>query len=331
MKLSVCPSTLQPDFSSYSPAAIKTVFDGRKVSHIIHEPKPSEDSNEAREIIRNVGRISLSGAQPKFSMVIEEGLLRYAKENERGEFIMKPAPIGYQLINREFCPANEHLTMQIASQVYGIETAKNALCFFDSDGSMAYITKRFDTFSGGKYPQEDFAALLGYSKGANGSDFKYAKGSYEECGEIIKKYVKAQLPDLRKFFRIVVYNFLTLNDDAHLKNFSLIEKDDEYRLAPAYDLLNTSLQIWNPTIFALEKGLFREGMKLTDTRWVRLDDFITFGKRLGLPERVIKRDLDMFLSPQPLARTLIERSFLSDSLKEKYWDSYDYRRKMLTF
>lgn len=53
--------------------------------------------------------------------------------------------------------------MQIASQVYGIETAGNALCFFEDD-KPAYITRRFDVHSGGKYKQEDFAALLGWSK-----------------------------------------------------------------------------------------------------------------------------------------------------------------------
>jgi serine/threonine-protein kinase HipA len=43
-------------------------------------------------------------------------------------------------------PANEHLTMQIARQVYGIETAENALIFF-KNGAQAYITRRFDVIS----------------------------------------------------------------------------------------------------------------------------------------------------------------------------------------
>lgn len=38
-------------------------------------------------------------------------------------------------------PANEHLTMQIARQVYGLETAENALIFL-RDGKPAYLTKR---------------------------------------------------------------------------------------------------------------------------------------------------------------------------------------------
>jgi serine/threonine-protein kinase HipA len=56
-------------------------------------------------------------------------------------------------------PANEHLTMQIAAQVFGIETAENALVFF-KDGTPAYITTRFDTLpNGSKLAQKDFLPL----------------------------------------------------------------------------------------------------------------------------------------------------------------------------
>ncbi len=45
-------------------------------------------------------------------------------------------------------PPNEHLSMQIARQVFGIETAENALMFF-KNGAPAYITKSFDVKEGG--------------------------------------------------------------------------------------------------------------------------------------------------------------------------------------
>ncbi len=55
---------------------------------------------------------------------------------------------------------------------------------------------------------------------------------------------------------MMVFNFITLNDDAHLKNFSLINRGGgEYTLAPAYDLINTSLHLSVPRIFALDKSL----------------------------------------------------------------------------
>lgn len=100
-------------------------------------------------------------------------------------------------------------------------------------------------------------------------------------------------------------------------------------LSPAYDLINTSLHLYEPRIFALDKGLFREGMKLYDTRSISRTDFKEFGLRIGLTERLVKRELDFFAAEQPLAKQLIDRSFLSDKLKKFYWQSYNYRRSTL--
>ncbi len=328
--LTVCPSILQEGYDTYSPVARRTLFDGHAVSHIFSEASPDTGTVEANEAVKSVGRISLSGAQPKFSIVVDDDKLRYIREGEQGTFILKPRPTAYQIINRDFCVANEHVTMQIASQVYGIETAANAICFFN-DSTPAYITRRFDVHSKGKYKQEDFAALLGYTKDNAGSNYKYDKASYEECAEVIHKYVKATLVDIRRFFRIILFNFVTLNDDAHLKNFSLIERNGEYRLSPAYDLINTSLQLMNPHIFALDKGLFKEGMVFSDTHTISRSDFEEFGKRIGLPIKVIKQEIDMFAAEQPLVKELLGRSFLSPSLQKQYWMAFDYRRKMLNF
>ena len=49
--------------------------------------------------------------------------------------------------------------------------------------------------------------------------------------------------DMERFFELVVFNYIYANGDAHLKNFSLILNGQDYRLAPAYDLLNTSLHV----------------------------------------------------------------------------------------
>lgn len=331
IKIEVCPSTLAEGFDTYSPAARKMLFDGRMVPPCLSEPSPSTDSMEAKEAIKNVGRISLSGIQPKFTVVIDDDLyLRYARKGEQGTYVLKPRPTGYHILNKDYCAANEHLTMQIASQAYGIETAANGLCFFSNDEA-AYITRRFDVHGKGKYQQEDFAALMGYTKANGGSDYKYCNASYEDCAEVIRRYVKAAAIDVLRFFRLVIFNFISLNDDAHLKNFSLLDRGNEYRLSPAYDLINTSLHLVQPRIFALDKGLFKEGMLLLDTHPVCRTDFEEFGKRIGLPEKAVKREIDNFSNDNPLVKELIGRSFLSDSLKQQYWMSVDYRRKMLAF
>ena len=255
IEFNVCPSTLQQGFNTYSPAARRLLFDGKTVSHVLDFDSPNNDSADNKEYLKNVGRISLSGVQPKASLVInEKGHLVKPAEKERGTYILKPAPSSYALLERKYCPANEHLTMQLASQVYHIETAANALCFF-RDGEAAYLCRRFDVGPNGwKYSQEDFASLAGLTKANGGSNFKYGNLSYEECADIIRRYVKAAPVEILKFFRLVVFNYLILNDDAHLKNFSLINRGDgEYHLAPAYDLVNTSLHLSMPRIFALTK------------------------------------------------------------------------------
>lgn len=330
--LHVCPSTLAEGFDTYSPAARKLLFDGREVSHILTFDSPNNENADAEEYARHVGRISLSGVQPKASLVLNnDGQLVRPSEGERGQYILKPAPSSYSLLERKYCPANEHLSMQIASQVYHIETAANALCFF-RDGEAAYLTRRFDVApDGSKYQQEDLASLGGLTKANGGSDYKYSNLSYEECAELIQKYTKAAPVEVLKFFRIVVYNYLILNDDAHLKNFSLMNRGNgEYHLTPAYDLINTSLHLYEPRIFALDKGLFREGMKFSDTHSVSRHDFEEFGRRIGLSERLVKRELDFFATDHPLAHELIRRSFLPEKLQHYYWQSFNYRRTTLT-
>lgn len=328
-QLTICPSTLAEGFSSYSPAALKNLFGGEAVSHIPSFPTPTENTPEAKRLATgNIGRLSLSGAQNKEGMVVEEGALRYSNKGEQSWYILKTRPTAIHILNPDFCAANEHLTMQIASQVYKLETAYNGLCFFN-DGEPAYLTRRFDVHAGGKYSQEDFASLMGFTDANGGKDYKYINGSYEECAEVIRKYVKAAIIDVLAFFRLVLFNFITLNDDAHLKNFSLINRDGEYRLTPAYDLLNTSLHMADPRIFALDNGLFREGMAVGDVNSVSGKEFREFGRRIGLPDRIVNTVIEEFAAPNPNAEALIARSFLSDDLKDFYCRSFRHRQSML--
>lgn len=329
MDIHCCPSTLSEGHSAFSPQAVKKMFNGHAVSYILPYDSPMDD-HTATIAMNNVGRISLSGVQPKYSLVIDEEqkVLRYTSEGEQGTYMMKLAPTAYFRNLQDF-PANEHLTMQIASQVFHIETAESAVCFF-KNGHPAYITKRFDVApDGSKYLQEDLAALAGITD-QNGSDYKYSNLSYEECAELISAHVKAAQVEKLKFFRLIVFNFLFQNNDAHLKNFSLINRGQEYQLSPAYDLMNTSLHLSNyNNIFALDKGLFREGMNLSDTRWVERNDFLEFGRRLQLPEKLTDKILTDMCSQLDNVEPLIQHSFLSDGSKTAYWKGFRFRCSML--
>ena len=54
--------------------------------------------------------------------------------------------------------------------------------------------------------------------------------------------------------------------------------------------------------------------------------FTEFGKRQGLPEKTVRRELDRFCASYSLLDKLIRNSYLSDELKEVYRDMYLGRR-----
>jgi serine/threonine-protein kinase HipA len=324
-----CPSSLANGFETYSPSSLRKLFYGKSVSHLLTMPSPQKDENTLAGFLENMKRISVSGFQTKISMVLDKNVLRLTHEAEQGTHILKPIPS--LLKKRGEVPANEHLTMQIAHQVYGIHTAENALIFF-KDGEPAYITKRFDVRDvkeNLKWGQEDFASLAG--KTTLHSNEKYAY-SYEEAAMLIQKYVPAWRVEIEKYFSLVVFNFLFSNGDAHLKNFSLLESSkSDYLLSPAYDLVNTKLHV-DDSDFALNKGLFADGFKSKDykkTGHPSKNDFVEFAKRIGVKESRVEKLINPFLEKQIFVETLVSRSFLSNANKRGYLLMYNTKRNYL--
>lgn len=317
-----CPGTLAEKFSTYSPACLKKMFNGKKVSQILNYDSPSKDDKAAEIFIENRKRISISGVQIKISLRLEKNILRLTEKCENGTYILKPVPRDVKMADQ--VPANEHLTMQIARQVYNIPTAENALIFF-KDGVPAYITKRFDVKAdGSKLGKEDFASLAGRTSMNAGGNYKYDY-SYEEIGYLIQKFVPAWHVEIEKYFQIVIFNFLFSNGDAHLKNFALLENSSgDYLLSPFYDLLNTRLHV-NDSDFALSKGLFADDLKSEKykrTGHPALSDFLEFGERIGVNGNRISKLLAPFIEKQEFVETLIKRSFLNTKSKKAYTLNY---------
>lgn len=315
----ICPSLLIEckGEKGYSPKALKQLFDGQDVSsELSHEHYDNDDIVDT--IIENVDNISLSGAQVKYSLLVENSHMRFTKEHEQGLFILKPRPGRHR--HRNFFPANEHLTMQLASQVYGIQTAPNGMCFF-GDGMPAYFVRRFDILNGNKLQKEDFASLAGVTKRHGGSNFKYENLAYEGFAQIIDKYSSTPQVDKMRFFELLLFNFVFCNGDAHLKNFSLLEDGKgKFRLSPAYDLMNTLLHI-NDSIFAMHKGLFND----IKPQYITGSTFRRFGLKIGLPGRIVDNLLDKYCKIYPSADKLVEKSFLSEELKGRYKEMYKSR------
>jgi serine/threonine-protein kinase HipA len=329
-ELKYCPGTLAEGFTTYSPSCLRNLFNGKKVNHVLQYEQPQQSEEVAEKFMENRKRISISGVQEKLSFLLEKNLLRLTNEGEQGTYILKPIPRDLKKVDQ--VPANEHLTMQIAKQVYGLNTAENAMIFF-KNGSPAYITKRFDVKEeGGKWGKEDFATLAEKTKDNAGANFKY-ESSYQEVGMLIQKYVPAWRVEIEKYFSLVVFNFLLSNGDAHLKNFSLLESSKgDYLLSPAYDLVNTKLHV-DDTDFALDKGLFADGFKSKEYKKngrPSKSDFTEFAKRIGVKEGRAEKLLSPFLAKQPFMKTLVSHSFLSDANKREYLLMYNTKRNYLT-
>ncbi len=330
-EIKVCPGTLTEGFTTYSPNCLKRVFDGRKVSHELPYNAPDVSEEDAEKFLQNRKRLSISGVQEKVSLLMEKNRLRLTEEGEQGTYILKPIP--RDLKKTDQVPANEHLTMQIARQVFGIHTAENALIFF-KNGDPAYITKRFDvTEEGKKIGKEDFATLAGKTAETSGPNFKF-EYSYEEMAELVKTYVPAAMVELEKLYSLILFNYLFCNGDAHLKNYGVLEtKQGDYILSPAYDLINTSLHV-DDTAMALNDGLFKDDYSTESfgaNGFYAYDDFYEFGLKIGLVKSRVVRILNKFRANHKSIQSLTDRSFLNEEMKKAYMTSYLNKLKALNY
>ena len=322
MEINRCPGTLAEGFTNYSRTCVKRVFNGSKVNHVLPYASLQSNHNSEDSFEENATRMSISGVQEKFSIIQLKNKIRLTKEGEQGTHILKPIP-GVSK-NADQMPANEHLTMQIAQQLFGIETAENALIFFGNDDP-AYITKRFDVVAGGlKLAQEDFASLAGKSPQTHGTDYKYL-GSYWDLFELMRENLPSYKVESLKLFKLLVFNYLFSNGDAHLKNFSIIETPQgDFKLSPAYDLLNSRIHIEDKD-FALDEGLIpaRMGQGNVAKQFRLLADYA------GIPEKQKNAIMALMVSKTEQVTTLIHASFLKDRIKRSYLQTYQLKLKKL--
>jgi len=322
-EITYCPGTLAKGFNTYSRTCLKRVFQGKTVYHVLPYSSPASNSDTDQLFEQNRKRMSISGVQEKFSVLLEKNKLRLINEGERGTYILKPIPDAGRKPGQ--MPANEHLTMQIARQVYGIETAGNALIFF-KDGSPAYITKRFDVKDDGtKLAQEDFASLAGRTPQTHGEHYKYS-GNYLELFQLMRVHLSTYKSEAPKLCKMLVFNYLFSNGDAHYKNFSILETPlGDYRLSPAYDLLNSRIHVADKD-FALEDGLLPGNLSQGKIGM----QFSKLAENAEISESVFNDIMSLMLSKSDIVEQMITASFLDDSTKRNYWQSYCGRLKKLT-
>lgn len=273
-------------------------------------------------------RMSISGIQDKISLKLVRGALEPTEIG--GEYILKPIPSSDIPRFQSDVPANEHLTMQIAAQIFGIATAVNA-CIRFADGELAYITKRFDRRPDGtKIAQEDFCQLSNRSEETAGKNYKY-DASYEETGRILKRFCAAYAVEIEKLFARIVFNYVLSNGDAHLKNFSLLASAfGDYILTPAYDLICASLHFPDEGRTALDLFDTYESDSFRDNAFYRRVDFLKLGEFFGMRPERIPLYLDVFVARSDRVHDLIDRSLLSTEAKSDYKTRFDDRLQAIS-
>jgi serine/threonine-protein kinase HipA len=230
-------------------------------------------------------RFSLAGVQLKFSMKRDADRLTIPARDERGDWIPKIAFDPYP----ELC-ANEWVTMRWA-RLAGFEVPEIELHALRDLGGLlpevdpatpVFAIRRFDRESahdGGepgrarktRIHQEDFQQIVGRQPSK-----KYDDITYEGVALLAARIVGDDAYD--EVLRRLVFVVASGNNDAHMKNWSIIYPDGiEAQLSPLYDQVFTAQ--W--PAFSVQMALKLGGTK--EFAAVTLARFRELARRVGQP------------------------------------------------
>ena len=294
-----CCNELNSEEDFHSACSLK--FFGTNVA-----PKLNYTIDEMEELAQNIveNSITVPGVQPKLSL----GFIKDVLQNENkgrltvvgalgGNYILKPQ-------NKTFpeMPENEHLTMKMA-EIFGISIVPSSLIRLKS-GELSYITKRIDRKENGEkiHMQDMFQITEAFDK---------YRSSLEKIAKAISEYSSNTLLDILRFYEVILFSYITGNNDMHLKNFSLIRNNEDWEFSPAYDLLNVHLHLPEDKE---ETALTLAGKKSRLTK----KDFIQLGLKFNLSEKQISNSFKRLKKGEKKMLALIEKSFLTPKNQEEY-------------
>jgi len=293
-----CYGPLAKGEKDMHPACAKKFFGTTVIPTLDYTTEHLEEL--AKQVIQ--GQISLTGVQSKLSLNLNEyeGNKRLTIVGLWGGYICKPQTTTYEQM-----PEVEDLTMHLA-ELARIKVVPHTLMRM-ADNSLCYLTRRIDrTSNGEKLAMEDMCQLT-----ERQTEHKY-KSSYERIGKTVFHYSTVPKMDVTNFFEMVLFSWLTGNNDMHLKNFSLYEpQDGVIRLAPAYDLLNVA--IINPNDDE-ELALTLNGRK----KKLAKENFLKCAESLDIETIVVDRLINKYVKLLPKFEDMINNSFLNEELKKKF-------------
>jgi len=258
---------------------------------------------------------TVTGVQPKLSldrkkMTDDSTVERFTIVGLWGQYILKPQTELYKEL-----PEIEDLTMHLAESVK-IKTVPHSLIRLKS-GELAYITKRVDRSKKRKFHMEDMCQLT-----ERLTEHKY-KGSHEQIAKAINLYSSNSGLDKVNFYELVLFCYLTGNNDMHLKNFSLLKNEKkEYNLCPAYDLVASELVVEGDDE---ELALNLNGKK----RKLKKEDFEKAMETSGINPKATQNIFEKFKAINTTWFELIDKSFLSEDMKNNYKEMVNLKLQIL--
>ena len=223
-----CPITYEiVDASRYSKSGLKRF--STKLNEIADFPYSVTE--QVHESSMRASKISIQGVQPKLSARFNTQLKTFEVVDIKGRYILKPQNPSYPELPE--LPENEDVTMRMA-KVAGLEVPFHGMVYC-KDSSLTYFIQRFDRAPKGlKHQIEDFAQLAELDR-----ENKY-RYSMEKVIDLLD-YCTFPAMERLHLFKLTIFNFIVGNEDMHLKNFSIIRRKNKVTMAPAYDLLSTTL------------------------------------------------------------------------------------------
>ncbi|MCK5941401.1 MAG: HipA domain-containing protein [Planctomycetes bacterium] len=225
---------------------------------------------------RRLDRTAIAGAQDKVSGAMISLPLAYRD----AAWILKldPPELPHLVRNESF-----FLT---AARRSGLDVVHTELVH-DRDGVPGLLVRRFDRVGGAageRRAVEDACQVLG----------RYPADKYrvttEQVVDALATRTQAPLVAARTLLHQLAFAYASCNGDAHAKNFSVVQRDGEWRIAPAYDLPST--QPYRDTTMALSlNGKTREDIGRAD--------FLALGERCGVPAKAVARVLDEVVAAAP--------------------------------
>jgi serine/threonine-protein kinase HipA len=301
----ICPATLASGYDGYSPIAIKYLFSGHKANPVITFPWAEERDSMPALLVRGSMRLCRKQQAPSHRL-----------ERTMSTADGKRFPIA----------ANKHLTMQIASQIYSIQTALNGLCFTQNNEPL-YVTQysQARVYQGKR--TKDIASIMDISE----EQPLYDSITWLEVASVIKQIAPAWPVALERFFVMLVFNYIFCNESCDLHSFSIYEPHPgDYQLVPARDFINSAiirgLNNSQPREFSPD---FKKSGFYVETGHPCIEDFKLFASMIGLREERVTRLLKPFTELPVSVYLLIDYSFLSDKEKEEYKRQIDYRVQLL--